>query len=153
MYVLLIITLNRWHLCFSRGILHRKSTGYALLPNFILSGLYTEHIFNIGVSVLIFYFCQEVFFSRGRCVSDMCVAVFVSYGGRRHKSVHALCRGVFGLQRGVRSSVCRHFVEGVPAAFPFTFLSPLFHPLPMCGGVWSLHYTYCMLSVSLSQYA
>jgi len=117
MYVLLIITLNSWHLCFNRGILHRKFPGYVLLPI-----LYYQVSIQSSCSILASTFLSSIFakrFShRGRYVADVRVAVFGSYGGQCRKSVHALYRDVFGFLRGVRSSVCQYFVAGVPAAFP-----------------------------------
>ena len=63
MYVLLLIALNSWHLCFSRGILRRKSTGYVLLPNFILSGSIPNRFFVLA-SACRLCVCQEIFSPR-----------------------------------------------------------------------------------------
>jgi len=77
--------------CFRRGILHRNSTGYVLLPNFVLSGLCTEQIFNLSVGVLL----ESRHFTRWDCcVTDACVLSSGNYlspqldGGRSRTSVH-----------------------------------------------------------------
>jgi len=49
-YVLLLIALNNWHLCFNRGVIRRKSTGYVLLPNFYYQVLYRTD-FGFGINV------------------------------------------------------------------------------------------------------
>ena len=77
MYVLLLIALNSWHLCFNRGILRRKLTGYVLLPNFILSGS-IQHRFFVLASALS-SICAKKFSHLGRCVPDVCIAVFGSW--------------------------------------------------------------------------
>jgi len=94
----------------------------------LLQWQYSSFFLILASAFLSSIFCQEIFSprqSRGRrmrsCLRD-------GDGERRHKSVYmALYRGVFGLQRGVRSYVCQYFVAG---AFPFPFLV-LFFPFPV----------------------
>ena len=124
-YVLLLIALNDWHLCFHRAILRRKSTDYVLLPNFLLSGPIQHRFFSSWRQRCLS--CVPRIFSprqsRGSHVRS-CLRVLRR---RRHKSVCALCRAVCRFLRDVRNSVYRHVVAGFPAAFPFTSLFPLLH--------------------------
>jgi len=122
MYVLLLIALNSWHLCFTRGILRRKSTGYVLLPNFILSGSIPNR-----------------FFVMASALSSMCATIFLtaaiawqtcgwlSSDFTADGVVNRFTSCCWASSRGVRNSVCRHVVAGFLAAFPFTSLSPLLH--------------------------
>jgi len=67
MYVLLVITLNRWNLCLSRDRRQTLTTGCVPLP-----------LLQSGVSVFS-SICAKKFSHRGRCVPDVCVAVFGSW--------------------------------------------------------------------------
>jgi len=121
-YVLLLITLYKWHLCCNRGGPHRKSTGYVLLPNSILSGSIPNR-----------------FFVRASALSSMCATIFLtaaiawrtcgelSSGLAADGAINLFTSCCWASSRGVRNSVCRDVVAGFLAAFPFTSLSPLLH--------------------------
>jgi len=107
MYVLLLITLNSRHLCFNRGVIRGKSTGYVLLPNFYYQVLYrTDFGFwhQRVVSV-----CQELFSPRQSRGSHVRSCFGFYDGGAINLSVR--CVGPSAVFCAVRNSVCQDSVR------------------------------------------
>jgi len=67
-------------LMFSAWYTSQKVYGLRTFTKFYTIRFYTEHIFlNLGISVLIFYFCQEIF------------SLTPLYGGRARRRSHPVC--------------------------------------------------------------
>jgi len=139
MYVLLLITLNSWHLCFNCGILRRQSTSYVLLPNFIRSGS-----------------IQHRFFVRASALSSMCATIFLTA-----TIAWQTCGGCLRVLRRTAPSICsRRAVERLRAVCVILFVGtslraflPRFplRPFPRYSIVVRGHAFPCVTSVRLSQ--